>query len=108
MNENENGKKAVFLKIPIRLLDLSCEKDSEITHSHLVLYGRFWQRANWQLDPSETGKLSISKLLGVLEWRRQYFYTILNDLIKHEFIERVYDDGKKRSSFLKVRFLPDP
>ena len=94
--------------MPMRLFDLSCKKGSNITHSHLVLYGTLFKRANWRLEPVETGKLSISKLLGVLGWKQAYFFRILNDLIRYEFIERVYDRGKKRSSLLKIWFLPDP
>ena len=109
MERNDNYEEdGIFIKIPIRLINLSIEKDSEITHNHFVLYSRFWERANWQIKPAETGKLSISKLLGVLEWKKRYFYTIFNDLIRYEFIERVYDVGQKRSSLLKIRFLPDP
>ena len=97
-----------FLKLPVRLFDLSCKKGSNITHSHLVLYGILFKRANWRLEPAETGKLSISKLLGILEWKQAYFFKILGDLIRNKFIERVYDRGKKRSSLLKIQFLPDP
>ena len=97
-----------YIYISMRLFDLSCEKDSEITHSHLLLYSRLSERANWQIKPAETGKLSIHEIMNILGWKKVYFYKVLDDLIKHEFIERVYDDGKKRSSFLKVRFLPDP
>ena len=108
MNESKNSKKMLFLKIPVRLFDLVFEKESKITPSHLRLYGELWKRATWGENPVETGNLSTKKLSDKLGWKRAFFFRILNDLVKHEFIERIYEDGKKRSSLLKVRFLPDP
>ena len=97
-----------YIYLPIRLLNLLCEKVSGITHSHIVLYSRFFEHKKRGTNPVETYNLSIHEIMNILGWKKVYFYKVLDDLIKHEFIERVYDVGQKRSSLLKIRFLPDP
>ena len=74
-----------YVYIPVRLFDLSCKKGSDITLSHLTLYGTFLKRANWSINPMETGRLNIAKLLLILGWKKAYFFRILNDLIPYEF-----------------------
>lgn len=97
-----------YLNLPLRLFHLLRDKGSEITGSHVVLYGSLLEHKKRGTNPVETHNLSIHEIMDILGWKKVYFYRVLDDLIKHEFIERVYDVGQKRSSLLKIRFLPDP
>ena len=97
-----------YLKVPFRLFYMLCDETSEITDSHIVLYGRFSECIKRGTNPIETRNLYIHEFMEILGWKKQYFYKVLRDLIRHEFVERVYDKGRKRSELIKIRFLPDP
>ena len=96
---------ALYGITPKRLIELVGDPSSEISADHVYIYNFFWLRSTWTLFPIETKRLLISKVLEKIPYRRRHFYEILKALSKERFIERVYDVNKKRSRYIKIRFL---
>ena len=100
------SKSDKFGKTPYRLIDMYLDEQSAITADHICLYNVLWTKATWTKVPIETGYLSIPKLVEKLPYKKVHFYRLLKTLIDEGFIERLYKDGKRRSSHIKIRFIP--
>ena len=94
-----------FGKTPYRLIDMYLDAKSGITADHICLYNVLWTKATWKPPPVETGYLSIPKLVEKLPYKKVHFYRLLKALMDEGFIERIYKDGKRRSSCIKIRFI---
>ena len=94
-----------FSQTPHCLIGMYLDVNSMITADHVCLYNVLWTKATWTKVPAETGYLSVLKLVEELPYKKVHFYRLLKVLIDKGFIERVYRNGKKRETHIKVRFI---